>query len=51
MYNRAVEVRIRHLTDELHRLLKIRAAQDSMTLNDLILKALEDYIRPTSRKK
>ena len=47
----SVEVRIRHLTDDLHRELKIRAAVESTTLNDLILKALADYVKTAPPKR
>ena len=45
-----VEVRIRHLTDDLHRALKIRAAQEATTLNELILHALEVYAQTPFRE-
>jgi hypothetical protein len=49
-HNQRVEVRIRHLTDELHRELKIRAAQESKSLNQLILDALAFYLKGSSKK-
>ena len=47
--NQRVEIRIRHLTDELHRELKIRAAQESKSLNQLILDALAHYLKTSSK--
>jgi predicted HicB family RNase H-like nuclease len=37
--------------DELHREAKVRAAQEGITLKDLIIKAVEAYLKPGKNGK
>jgi plasmid stability protein len=44
------EIRIRYLTADLHRKLKVRAALDSKTLNQTILDALLAYVKSSPKE-
>jgi predicted HicB family RNase H-like nuclease len=37
-----MELRIRNFPNEVHRLLKIRAAEESITLNELVIRLLRE---------
>jgi plasmid stability protein len=44
-------IQIRHVPDEVHRTLKVRAAQEGMTLSDYLLREVRDLAeRPTNRE-
>jgi plasmid stability protein len=47
--HRRVEFRIRHLDDEIHHLLKIRAAIEKKTMNQIIIEALAAYVKPLTK--
>ena len=36
--------------DELHKQAKIRAVEEGITLKDLIIRAIEEYLRPGKKK-
>ena len=42
---------VREFPDDLHRDAKVRAAQEGITLKDLIIKAVEEYLRKKGAKK
>ena len=44
-----VEFRIRHLDDDIHHQLKIRAVIEKKTMNQIIIEALAAYVKPLIR--
>lgn len=46
----SAEIRIRYLTADLHRKLKVRAALESKTLNQTILDALLAYVKSSPKE-
>jgi plasmid stability protein len=44
-------INLRHVSDELHRALKVRAAQRGINLYDLILEYLEEGLKRDKPKK
>jgi plasmid stability protein len=42
---------VREFPDDLHRDAKVRAAKEGITLKDLIIKAVEEYLRKKGAKK
>ena len=47
--NRSVEFRIRHLDNDIHHLLKIRAVIEKKTMNQIIIEALAAYVKPLTK--
>jgi hypothetical protein len=47
--HRRVEFRIRHLDDDIHHLLKIRAVTEKKTMNQVIIEALAAYVKPPTK--
>ena len=46
-----MEFRIRDLPEDVHHLLKIRAVTEKKTLNEIIIEALEAFVRPPTKTR
>jgi predicted HicB family RNase H-like nuclease len=46
-----VDVNIREFPQDLHRLAKVQAAMEGITLKALIIKALEQYLNKAKKKR
>jgi predicted HicB family RNase H-like nuclease len=47
----ATELRIRHVPEALHKALKLRAVQEEVDLNDLVIELLRQAVEKPSGKK
>jgi plasmid stability protein len=48
-HHKRVEFRIRNLDSDIHHLLKIRAAIEKKTMNQVIIEALTAHVKPLTR--